>query len=146
MSSILRQQRIGYRERLHKGDVVYFATDEDEYGGKLDTLTVQKATVEQTHYGSNRRRYPIISLWSLYDVEPSGAWMSRGISPREVFTSAEVDRTLNREIGSITLDKRTLDEKLKDPVTNLEVAIALATATIHRMAEDGIAKPYDPEH
>ncbi len=138
-------EREGYRQRLTKGDIVYFVEGENSIGA--GDLAVKKATVDSTTGpGGWKRHYPSVSIWDNPSEEPKGAWVSIARSPRELFTAEEVARVLRDQEGPLASDTRPVDELLVDPIAGKELAGALGGAAITRLAQDELRRPGDPEY
>lgn len=140
------KSRAGYRERLTEGDIVYLAEGQGATGSPNQPIAAKKATVLSTHYQGEARHYPIVLLWDKVDKDPGKNGFASSKSPRELFTEEEIIRTIRDEVGPLGIDNRTVDELIADPVTNRELAIALAAASLRKMADDELRNPGDPEY
>jgi hypothetical protein len=141
-------QREGYRNRLQEDEIVYFVAGDNVIAAKDGPQAVRKGTVNSVSYGEYRRRYPYVALWETVDEDPvaRGAYTCISLSPRELFTSEEVERVRRKDQGPLGMDERAIDEIVADPVTNQELMIALGAAMLDRMAEDELRRPRDPEY
>lgn len=124
-----------FRDRIHKGDIVYFVEGESIIG--TGDLVVKKATVRDAEEG---RRYPVVMPWDITNEQPStGMCVSK--SPRELFTASEVAGELE-----IEPDMSTIDTLVHDPLANRAIVPILGAKVIERLANDEARRPGDPEY
>lgn len=124
-----------FRERIHKGDIVYFVEGESIVGS--GDLVVKKATITDAEEG---RRYPVVMPFKNTN-EQSRIGMSVSKSPRELFTPSEFARELE-----IEPDMGTIDTLVNDPSANRAIVPILGAKVIERLADDEARRPGDPEY
>ncbi|MCL4416808.1 MAG: hypothetical protein M1365_08950 [Actinobacteria bacterium] len=122
------------------GQVVY--TPFPKYGHHnlqqfdLTKLSLNKGTVSEV----GNKHYPPITYWENPNVDPKGLGLTVSMSPRFVFTEAEV-----RDILKIDPEIK-VDFLLDDPATSRKAALQLLGVIVERMGDDLERKPLDPEY
>lgn len=138
MSEIQREE---YRERIKEGNVVYFAEPNNVVGARIPdfTLIVKKATVLH----KEGRRYPLVTIWEDVGRDPEGLGICVGKSPRELFTVEELQSLI---ADRKEFQNRTIDDLVKDSVSNRRLAHILSEVARERLGNDFKRNPRDPEN
>lgn len=139
MSEIQRQE---YRDRLHEGQVVYFAQPNNILGVHApdSTLIAKKATVTGAEEG---RRYPLVLIWDDVSSDPKGTGIIVGKSPRELFTVEELQSLI---VDRKEFQNKIIDDLVKDAVSNERLAYILSGVARERLGDDHKRNPRDPEY
>lgn len=146
MTYNIDRKREGYRERLHEGDIAYIVEGPNPYAPNKERPVVKKITVKDTHYEGYRRHYPFITRWSSLQEAPGETGLATSVSPRELFTAAEVARVISKEDGLLGTDSRPIDEIIADPAAMPLLAEALGAAIMTRMTDESMHHRHDPEY
>lgn len=136
--------RSGYRKRLSEGDVVFFVEGETMLG--QGQLTVKKGLVSSTSLPlGHDRRYLTVTIQDDLDAESMlGVAVTK--SPRELFTTEEVARVLQNDVGPLSSDQRRVEDIIRDEIALHDLTSILGGAAMSRLVEDEIRNPGDPEY
>lgn len=124
----------GYRERLSKGDIVYFPAESSGYNLPDGKLVVLKGAIADMSWG---RRYPDVKIWDSPTEDPKRTGRYLTMSPRELFTEDETLDALRSTGLPIDRDGLLVDKLLGDPTTHELAVVALGSIVIARLSTPG---------